>query len=75
LRTPVCAPAVEDDPKLNHQSDDARLVNGHVAVGVLVNIAGTGHLDRVVDLLLETWGHTLATDLDGRSSAPSTRPY
>jgi len=31
----------------------------------VVNIAGTGHLDRVVDLGLETWHHALATDLDG----------
>jgi NAD(P)-dependent dehydrogenase (short-subunit alcohol dehydrogenase family) len=52
-----------------------RLATQLGGLGVLVNIAGTGHLARVVDLLLETRGHTLATDLDGRSSAPSTRPY
>jgi NAD(P)-dependent dehydrogenase (short-subunit alcohol dehydrogenase family) len=34
-------------------------------LGVLVNVAGTGHSDRVVDLSYETWRHVLATDLDG----------
>ena len=34
-------------------------------LGVLVNVAGTGHLDEVADLALDRWRHVLATDLDG----------
>jgi len=34
-------------------------------IGVLVNVAGTGHRSRVVETDLETWRHVLATDLDG----------
>lgn len=34
-------------------------------LGVLVNVAGTGHGSRVVDTDLETWRRVLATDLDG----------
>ncbi len=34
-------------------------------LGVLVNVAGTGHSDRVVDLSYEKWREVLATDLDG----------
>ena len=34
-------------------------------LGVLVNVAGTGISDRVVDLSLEDWRQVLATDLDG----------
>ena len=34
-------------------------------LGVLVNVAGTGHSDRVVDLGLVRWREVLATDLDG----------
>ena len=34
-------------------------------LGVLVNVAGTGHSDRVVDLSYERWREVLATDLDG----------
>ena len=34
-------------------------------LGVLVNVAGTGHSDRAVDLSYEKWRHVLATDLDG----------
>lgn len=34
-------------------------------IGVLVNVARTGHLDRVVDLPFETWRRVVATDLDG----------
>ena len=34
-------------------------------LGVLVNNAGSGHRDRVLDLDYETWRHVLATDLDG----------
>jgi NAD(P)-dependent dehydrogenase (short-subunit alcohol dehydrogenase family) len=34
-------------------------------LGVLVNVAGTGHQDRVVDLSYERWREVLATDLDG----------
>jgi NAD(P)-dependent dehydrogenase (short-subunit alcohol dehydrogenase family) len=42
-----------------------RLADQLGGLGVLVNVAGTGHSDRVVDLSLETWRHVLATDLDG----------
>jgi NAD(P)-dependent dehydrogenase (short-subunit alcohol dehydrogenase family) len=34
-------------------------------LGVLVNVAGTGHVDPVVDLSYEKWRQVLATDLDG----------
>jgi NAD(P)-dependent dehydrogenase (short-subunit alcohol dehydrogenase family) len=34
-------------------------------LGVLVNNAGTGHSDRILDLTLERWREVLATDLDG----------
>jgi NAD(P)-dependent dehydrogenase (short-subunit alcohol dehydrogenase family) len=34
-------------------------------LGVLVNAAGTGHSNRVVDLPLEKWREVIATDLDG----------
>jgi NAD(P)-dependent dehydrogenase (short-subunit alcohol dehydrogenase family) len=34
-------------------------------LGVLVNNAGTGHMDRVVDLDHSRWREVLATDLDG----------
>ena len=34
-------------------------------LGVLVNNAGTGHSDPVLDLPLERWREVLATDLDG----------
>lgn len=34
-------------------------------LGVLVNVAGTGHGSRVVDTDLETWRRVLAADLDG----------
>jgi NAD(P)-dependent dehydrogenase (short-subunit alcohol dehydrogenase family) len=42
-----------------------RLADQLGGIGVLVNVAGTGHMDRVTDLSLETWRHVLATDLDG----------
>lgn len=34
-------------------------------LGVLVNNAGTGHMDRAVDLDFSRWREVLATDLDG----------
>lgn len=34
-------------------------------LGVLVNVAGTGHGSRVVDTDLETWRRVVAVDLDG----------
>jgi NAD(P)-dependent dehydrogenase (short-subunit alcohol dehydrogenase family) len=34
-------------------------------LGVLVNMAGTGHSDKVVDLGYDRWRQVLATDLDG----------
>jgi NAD(P)-dependent dehydrogenase (short-subunit alcohol dehydrogenase family) len=42
-----------------------RLADQLGGLGVLVNVAGTGHSDRVLDLSLETWRHVVATDLDG----------
>jgi NAD(P)-dependent dehydrogenase (short-subunit alcohol dehydrogenase family) len=42
-----------------------RLADRLDGVGVLVNVAGTGHSSRALDLDLETWRHVLATDLDG----------
>jgi NAD(P)-dependent dehydrogenase (short-subunit alcohol dehydrogenase family) len=42
-----------------------RLAEQLGGLGVLVNVAGTGHSDRVADLSFETWRHVLATDLDG----------
>ena len=34
-------------------------------LGVLVNVAGTGHSDPVLNLSFDQWRHVLATDLDG----------
>ena len=42
-----------------------RLADQLGGLGVMVNVAGTGHSDRVLDLSLDTWRHVLATDLDG----------
>jgi NAD(P)-dependent dehydrogenase (short-subunit alcohol dehydrogenase family) len=42
-----------------------RLAERLGGLGVLVNVAGTGHLDPVVELSFEQWRHVLATDLDG----------
>jgi NAD(P)-dependent dehydrogenase (short-subunit alcohol dehydrogenase family) len=42
-----------------------RLTGQLGGLGVLVNVAGTGHSNRVVDLPLEKWREVIATDLDG----------
>ncbi len=42
-----------------------RLADALGGVGVLVNVAGTGHSTKVLDLDLDTWREVLATDLDG----------
>jgi NAD(P)-dependent dehydrogenase (short-subunit alcohol dehydrogenase family) len=42
-----------------------RLADQLGGLGVMVNVAGTGHSDRVLDLSLDTWRRVLATDLDG----------
>jgi len=42
-----------------------RLAEQLGGLGVLVNVAGTGHSTKVLDLDLPTWRHVLATDLDG----------
>ena len=42
-----------------------RLAEQLGGVGVLVNVAGTGHSTKALDLDLATWRHVLATDLDG----------
>jgi NAD(P)-dependent dehydrogenase (short-subunit alcohol dehydrogenase family) len=34
-------------------------------LGVLVNVAGTGHSTKVIDLGYDEWRHVIATDLDG----------
>jgi len=41
------------------------LVGSLGGVGVLVNNAGTGHSDPVLELSLERWRQVVATDLDG----------
>ena len=42
-----------------------RLADQLGGLGVLVNVAGTGHSSRVLDTDLDTWREVLATDLDG----------
>jgi len=42
-----------------------RLAGQLGGIGILVNVAGTGHSSRVLDLDRETWRSVLATDLDG----------
>jgi len=42
-----------------------RLVERLGGLGVLVNVAGTGHTDRVLDVSYERWREVLAADLDG----------
>ena len=42
-----------------------RLAEQLGGLGVMVNVAGTGQSDRVLDMSLDTWRHVLATDLDG----------
>ncbi|HEY6934887.1 MAG TPA: SDR family oxidoreductase [Marmoricola sp.] len=42
-----------------------RLADQLGSLGVLVNVAGTGHSDRVLDLPYDSWRAVLATDLDG----------
>lgn len=42
-----------------------RLASSLGGLGVLVNVAGTGHSSRVTELGYEKWRQVLATDLDG----------
>ena len=42
-----------------------RLAGELGGLGVLVNVAGTGHSSKVLDLDRDTWRSVLATDLDG----------
>jgi len=42
-----------------------RLADQLGGLGVLVNVAGTGHMDPVMELPFDRWRHVLATDLDG----------
>jgi NAD(P)-dependent dehydrogenase (short-subunit alcohol dehydrogenase family) len=42
-----------------------RLADQLGGLGVLVNVAGTGHADKVLDLSPDTWRRVIATDLDG----------
>lgn len=42
-----------------------RLAERLGGLGVVVNVAGTGHTDRVLDVSYERWREVLATDLDG----------
>lgn len=50
-------------PEVTHVVD--RFVEQLGGLGVVVNVAGTGHSCRVDKLDLRTWRHVLATDLDG----------
>jgi NAD(P)-dependent dehydrogenase (short-subunit alcohol dehydrogenase family) len=42
-----------------------RLADQLGGLGILVNVAGTGHSERVTELSFERWREVLATDLDG----------
>jgi NAD(P)-dependent dehydrogenase (short-subunit alcohol dehydrogenase family) len=42
-----------------------RLTEKLGGLGVLVNVAGTGHSDEVLDLSFDRWRQVIATDLDG----------
>ena len=42
-----------------------QLVTELGGLGVLVNVAGTGHSDRFLDLSYDRWRQVVATDLDG----------
>jgi NAD(P)-dependent dehydrogenase (short-subunit alcohol dehydrogenase family) len=42
-----------------------RLAGQLGGLGVLVNVAGTGHASRALDLSYDTWRQVVATDLDG----------
>jgi NAD(P)-dependent dehydrogenase (short-subunit alcohol dehydrogenase family) len=42
-----------------------RLAEQMGGVGVLVNVAGTGHSDAVLDVSYDRWRQVIATDLDG----------
>jgi NAD(P)-dependent dehydrogenase (short-subunit alcohol dehydrogenase family) len=42
-----------------------RLTQQLGGLGVLVNVAGAGHMDPVLDLPFDRWREVLATDLDG----------
>jgi NAD(P)-dependent dehydrogenase (short-subunit alcohol dehydrogenase family) len=56
--------------RLEAASPDAGAVVDRLAeqlggLGVLVNVAGTGHSSRALETDFDTWRHVLATDLDG----------
>jgi NAD(P)-dependent dehydrogenase (short-subunit alcohol dehydrogenase family) len=60
-----CVVAQQDVSRPDTSAVVDELVSQLGGLGVLVNNAGTGHMDRAVDLDYGTWREVLATDLDG----------
>lgn len=56
----------QQDLRADHAADVVEsLIDDLGGIGVLVNNAGTGHVDPVLDLPFERWREVIATDLDG----------
>ncbi|HEX2175441.1 MAG TPA: SDR family oxidoreductase [Nocardioidaceae bacterium] len=60
-----CLVAQQDVSRPDTAAVIDELVSGLGGLGVLVNNAGTGHMDRAVELDYSRWREVLATDLDG----------
>ncbi|MDQ4085788.1 MAG: SDR family oxidoreductase [Actinomycetota bacterium] len=60
-----CVMAQHDVSRADAAAVVDELVGGLGGLGVLVNNAGTGHMDPLVDLGYSRWREVLATDLDG----------